>query len=121
LRLGPIEQNVQGTGNKGVYELTFIEQATRPLERFATEAAKYGAITDGKEASAIERLVSQLNGHWSDSLIFRYLQEFLLIRTFHVFSSGSHFRTVPQSMAQMLAVAFSTKTSPGIFRSSRPS
>ena len=32
--LEPIEQNVQQTGHKGVYELTFIEQITRSLERF---------------------------------------------------------------------------------------
>ncbi len=47
---------MQQTGNKGVYELTFIEQITRSLERFQHDAEKYGAITSEKSAEEIERL-----------------------------------------------------------------
>ena len=60
MNIGPIEQNVQATENKGVYELTFIEQMTRTLERFKADAEKYGAITDGKDAEAVEARVSRM-------------------------------------------------------------
>ena len=56
--IGPIEQNVQHTGRKGVYELIIIEQITRSFEKFEAEAEKYGSITTGKGAVEVEKLVS---------------------------------------------------------------
>jgi hypothetical protein len=56
LVIEPIEQNVQSTDHKGMYELTLIEQFTRSLSRFRMEAKKYNSITSNKSPDAIEKL-----------------------------------------------------------------
>ena len=43
-----MEQNVQSTRIRGTYELILIDQVSRSLERFQTEALKNGEITTGK-------------------------------------------------------------------------
>ena len=51
---------MQKTGTNGVYELTLIEQMSRSLERFRSEADKFSKVIDGKNSNEVERLVSQI-------------------------------------------------------------
>lgn len=59
----PIEQNVQSTGARGVYELTLIEKVSRTLDRFMVEAERCERITEGKNVPQIEKLVSPILPH----------------------------------------------------------
>lgn len=52
----PIEQNVQSTRIQGVYELSFIEKATKPLAKFKMEAERYSTIVENKTEEEVEKL-----------------------------------------------------------------
>ena len=58
MTLEPIEQNVQSTGFKGIYELTPIEIKSKQIHKFRKEADKFSSITEGKTDDEIEKLVS---------------------------------------------------------------
>ena len=49
---------MQSTARKGAFELTFIEQMSRSLERFRQDAEKYAKIVKGKSPQEVEKLVS---------------------------------------------------------------
>lgn len=40
----PVEQNVQATGQKGIYELTMIERVSRSLEKLKKDAKKLDSL-----------------------------------------------------------------------------
>lgn len=50
---------MQGTGFKGIYEMTPIEIKSKQIHKFRKEADRFSSITEGKTTEEIEKLVSK--------------------------------------------------------------